>query len=91
VTTPAPGVSRARDDFFDWTKATQDLLASGEKIDAAIQIDDDAKAHLLRAASFKFQRRQAKGARAVTGFVTSMAPDQKISARPLIARQRPLG
>jgi len=22
-----------RDDFFDWTKATQDLLASGEKID----------------------------------------------------------
>jgi hypothetical protein len=27
-----------RDDFFDWTKATQDLLASGEKIDYAVML-----------------------------------------------------
>lgn len=27
-----------RDDFFDWVKATQDLLASGEKIDFAVMM-----------------------------------------------------
>jgi len=27
-----------RDDFFDWTKATQDLLASNEKIDFAVML-----------------------------------------------------
>ena len=27
-----------RDDFFDWVKATQDLLASGEKIDFAVML-----------------------------------------------------
>ncbi|HUI19973.1 MAG TPA: SGNH family hydrolase [Methylocella sp.] len=27
-----------RDDFFDWVKATQDLLASGEKVDFAVML-----------------------------------------------------
>ncbi|MGH6864464.1 MAG: SGNH/GDSL hydrolase family protein, partial [Methylocella sp.] len=27
-----------RDDFFDWTKATEDMLASGEKIDFAVMM-----------------------------------------------------
>jgi hypothetical protein len=44
-----------RDDFFDWTKATRDLLASGEKIDFAVMLIGSNDRQTLRDANGSYE------------------------------------
>lgn len=46
-----------RDDFYDWTKAAADLLASGEKIDFAVMLIGSNDRQVLRDANGTFEPR----------------------------------
>lgn len=46
-----------RDDFYDWTKAAQDLLASGEKIDFAVMLIGSNDRQTLRDANGAYEPR----------------------------------
>jgi hypothetical protein len=46
-----------RDDFLDWTKATQDMLASGEKIDFAVMMIGSNDRQSLRDANGSYESR----------------------------------
>jgi hypothetical protein len=49
-----------RDDFYDWVKTTQDLLASGEKIDFAVMLVGSNDRQALRDAEGTFEPRSDK-------------------------------
>ncbi len=70
-----------RDDFYDWTKAAADLLASGEKIDFAVMLIGSNDRQVLRDANGTFEPRTPEWQAAYTNRIETIAAlfrDKKI-------------
>jgi hypothetical protein len=73
-----------RDDFFDWTQAARDMLASGEKIDFAVMLIGSNDRQSLRDANGSYEPRSPEWQAAYTQRIETIAAmfhDKKI---PLI-------
>jgi uncharacterized protein len=73
-----------RDDFFDWTKATQDMLASGEKIDFAIMLIGSNDRQPLRDANGSFEPRSPEWQAAYTQRIETIAAMFRDKKIPLV-------
>ena len=70
-----------RDDFFDWTQATRDMLASGEKIDFAVMLVGSNDRQTLRDANGSYEPRSPEWQAAYTQRIETIAAmfhDKKI-------------
>ena len=73
-----------RDDFYDWIKATQDLLASGEKIDYAVMMIGSNDRQTLHDANGSYEPGSPEWQTAYTQRIETIArpvPRQENSAR----------
>ncbi|MGH6857066.1 MAG: SGNH/GDSL hydrolase family protein, partial [Methylocella sp.] len=73
-----------RDDFFDWTKATQDLLASGEKINFAVMLIGSNDRQPLRDANGSYDPRSPEWQAAYTQRIETIAAMFRDKKIPLI-------
>jgi hypothetical protein len=73
-----------RDDFFDWTKATQDLLASGEKIDFAVMLIGSNDRQPLRDANGSYESRSPEWQAAYTQRIETIAAMFRDKKIPLV-------
>jgi uncharacterized protein len=73
-----------RDDFFDWTKATQDLLASGEKIDFAVMLIGSNDRQSLRDANGSYEPRSPEWQAAYTQRIETIAAMFRDKKIPLV-------
>lgn len=73
-----------RDDFFDWTKATQDLLASGEKIDFAVMLIGSNDRQTLRDANGSYEPGTPEWQAAYTQRIETIADMFRDKKIPLI-------
>jgi uncharacterized protein len=70
-----------RDDFFDWTQATRDLLSSGEKIDFAVMLIGSNDRQTLHDANSSYEPRSPEWQTAYTQRIETIAAmfrDKKI-------------
>jgi uncharacterized protein len=73
-----------RDDFFDWTKATQDMLASGEKIDFAVMLIGSNDRQSLRDANGSYEPRSPEWQAAYTQRIETIAAMFRDKKIPLV-------
>ncbi|HEX3497660.1 MAG TPA: SGNH family hydrolase [Methylocella sp.] len=73
-----------RDDFFDWTKATQDMLASGEKIDFAVMMIGSNDRQSLRDANGSYESRSPEWQAAYTQRIETIAAMFRDKKIPLV-------
>jgi hypothetical protein len=73
-----------RDDFFDWTKATHDLLASGEKIDFAVMMIGSNDRQALREANGAFEPRSPEWEEAYARRIEAIASQFRDRKIPLV-------
>ena len=73
-----------RDDFFDWTKATRDLLASGEKIDFAVMLIGSNDRQSLRDANGSYEPRSPEWQAAYTQRIETIAAMFRDKKIPLV-------
>ncbi len=73
-----------RDDFFDWTKATRDLLASGEKIDFAVMLIGSNDRQPLRDANGSYEPRSPEWQAAYTQRIDTIAAMFRDKKIPLV-------
>lgn len=74
----------ARDDFFDWVKATEDLLASGEKIDFAVMLIGSNDRQALRDSEGSYEPRSAKWLEAYRSRIETIATGFRDKKIPLV-------
>jgi hypothetical protein len=73
-----------RDDFFDWTNATRDLLASGEKIDFAVMLIGSNDRQSLRDANGSYEARSPEWQAAYTQRIETIAAMFRDKKIPLV-------
>jgi hypothetical protein len=73
-----------RDDFYDWIKATQDLLASGEKIDYAVMMIGSNDQQTLRDANGSYEQGSPEWQTAYTQRIEAIASLFREKKIPLI-------
>ncbi|WGJ14102.1 DUF459 domain-containing protein [Methylocapsa sp. D3K7] len=73
-----------RDDFYDWIKATQDLLASGEKIDYAVMMIGSNDQQTLRDANGSYEPGSPEWQTAYTQRIEAIASLFREKKIPLI-------
>jgi hypothetical protein len=73
-----------RDDFFDWTQATRELLASGEKIDFAVMLIGSNDRQLLRDANGSYEPRSPEWQAAYTQRIETIAAMFRDKKIPLV-------
>ncbi len=73
-----------RDDFYDWTKAAQDLLASGEKIDFAVMMIGSNDRQSLRDAAGAYEPRSPEWKAAYVQRIETIAAMFRDKKIPLI-------
>ncbi|MGH6935767.1 MAG: SGNH/GDSL hydrolase family protein [Methylocella sp.] len=73
-----------RDDFFNWTQATQDLLASGEKIDFAVMLIGSNDRQSLRDANGSYEPRSPEWQAAYTQRIETIAAMFRDKKIPLV-------
>ena len=73
-----------RDDFFDWTKATRDMLASGEKIDFAVMLIGSNDRQPLRDANGSYEPRSPEWQAAYTQRIETIAAMFRDKKIPLV-------
>ncbi|WP_175492592.1 DUF459 domain-containing protein [Methylocapsa palsarum] len=73
-----------RDDFYDWTKATHDLLASGEKIDFAVMMIGSNDRQSLRNANGSFEPRSPEWEEAYAHRIEAIASQFRERKIPLV-------
>ncbi len=73
-----------RDDFFDWTKATQNMLASGEKIDFAVMLIGSNDRQPLRDANGSYKSRSPEWQAAYTQRIETIAAMFRDKKIPLV-------
>lgn len=73
-----------RDDFFDWTQATRDLLASGEKIDFAVMLIGSNDRQPLRDANGSYEPRSPEWQAAYTQRIETIAAIFRDKKIPLV-------
>jgi hypothetical protein len=73
-----------RDDFFDWTKATQDMLASGEKIDFAVMLIGSNDRQSLRDANGSYESGSPEWQAAYTQRIETIAAMFRDKKIPLV-------
>jgi hypothetical protein len=73
-----------RDDFFDWTQATRDLLASGEKIDFAVMLIGSNDRQSLRDANGSYEPRSPEWQAAYTQRIETIATMFRDKKIPLV-------
>jgi hypothetical protein len=73
-----------RDDFFDWTTATRDLLASGEKIDFAVMLIGSNDRQSLRDANGSYEPRSPEWQAAYTQRIETIAAMFRDKKIPLV-------
>jgi hypothetical protein len=73
-----------RDDFFDWNKATQDLLASGEKIDFAVMLIGSNDRQALRNANGSYEPGSPEWTAAYTQRIETIAGMFRDKKIPLV-------
>jgi hypothetical protein len=73
-----------RDDFFDWTQATRDMLASGEKIDFAVMLIGSNDRQTLRDANGSFEPRSPEWQAAYTQRIETIAAMFRDKKIPLV-------
>ncbi|MGA7385343.1 MAG: SGNH family hydrolase [Methylocella sp.] len=73
-----------RDDFFDWTQATRDLLASGEKIDFAVMLIGSNDRQPLRDANGSYEPRSPEWQAAYTQRIETIAAMFRDKKIPLV-------
>ncbi len=73
-----------RDDFFDWTTATQDLLASGEKIDFAVMLIGSNDRQPLHDANGSYEPRSPEWQAAYTQRIETIAAMFRDKKIPLV-------
>lgn len=73
-----------RDDFFDWTKATQEMLASGEKIDFAVMLIGSNDRQPLRDANGSYESRSPEWQAAYTQRIEAIAAMFRDKKIPLV-------
>ncbi|WP_051952606.1 SGNH/GDSL hydrolase family protein [Methylocapsa aurea] len=73
-----------RDDFYDWTKAAQDLLASGEKIDFAVMMIGSNDRQTLRDANGAHEPRSPQWEEAYAHRIESIASMFREKKIPLV-------
>ena len=78
------GSGLVRDDFFDWTKATQDMLASGEKIDFAVMLIGSNDRQPLRDANGSYESRSPEWQAAYTQRIETIAAMFRDKKIPLV-------
>ncbi len=73
-----------RDDFYDWTKATADLLASGEKIDFAVMLIGSNDRQVLRDANGSYEPRTPEWQTAYAQRIEAIATQFRDKKIPLL-------
>jgi hypothetical protein len=73
-----------RDDFFDWTQATRDMLASGEKIDFAVMLIGSNDRQTLRDANGSYEPRSPEWQAAYTQRIETIAAMFRDKKIPLV-------
>jgi uncharacterized protein len=73
-----------RDDFFDWAKATRDLLASGEKIDFAVMLIGSNDRQTLHDANGSYEPRSPEWQAAYTQRIETIATMFRDKKIPLV-------
>jgi uncharacterized protein len=73
-----------RDDFFDWTNATRDMLASGEKIDFAVMLIGSNDRQTLRDANSSYEPRSPEWQTAYTQRIETIAAMFRDKKIPLV-------
>jgi hypothetical protein len=73
-----------RDDFFDWTKATQEMLESGEKIDFAVVLIGSNDRQPLRDAKGSYESRSPEWQAAYTQRIETIAAMFRDKKIPLV-------
>lgn len=73
-----------RDDFYDWTKAAQDLLASGEKIDFAVMLIGSNDRQTLRDANGAYEPRSPQWEEAYARRIETIAAMFRDKKIPLV-------
>jgi hypothetical protein len=73
-----------RDDFFDWTNATRDMLASGEKIDFAVMLIGSNDRQTLRDANGSYEPRSPEWQAAYTQRIETIAAMFRDKKIPLV-------
>jgi uncharacterized protein len=73
-----------RDDFFDWTQATRDMLASGEKIDFAVMLIGSNDRQSLRDANGSYEPRSPEWQAAYTQRIETIAAMFRDKKIPLV-------
>ena len=73
-----------RDDFFDWTAATRDLLASGERIDFAVMLIGSNDRQPLRDANGSYEPRSPEWQAAYTQRIETIAAMFRDKKIPLV-------
>jgi hypothetical protein len=73
-----------RDDFFDWTQATRDMLASGEKIDFAVMLIGSNDRQTLRDANGSYEPRSPEWQTAYTQRIETIAAMFRDKKIPLV-------
>ncbi|WOJ90481.1 SGNH family hydrolase [Methylocapsa polymorpha] len=73
-----------RDDFYDWTKAAQDLLASGEKIDFAVMMIGSNDRQALRDANGSYEPRSPQWEEAYERRIETIAAMFRDKKIPLV-------
>lgn len=73
-----------RDDFYDWTKATKDLLESGEKINYAVMLIGSNDRQSLRDANGSYEPRSPEWQAAYTQRIETIAAMFREKKIPLI-------
>jgi uncharacterized protein len=73
-----------RDDFFDWTQATRDLFASGEKIDFAVMLIGSNDRQPLRDANGSYEPRSPEWQAAYTQRIETIAAMFRDKKIPLV-------
>jgi uncharacterized protein len=73
-----------RDDFFDWTQATRDMLASGEKIEFAVMLIGSNDRQPLRDATGSYEPRSPEWQAAYTQRIETIAAMFRDKKIPLV-------
>jgi hypothetical protein len=73
-----------RDDFFDWTSAARDMLASGEKIDFAVMLIGSNDRQTLRDANGSYEPRTPEWQAAYTQRIETIAAMFRDKKIPLV-------
>ena len=73
-----------RDDFYDWTKATQELLDSGEKIDFAVMMIGSNDRQTLRDGAGAYEPRSPQWEEAYTHRIETIAAMFRDKKIPLV-------